>query len=154
MDESLSFVLNEDNGSTMFSKANLSVEKNPKILKTTMQILKQMKLISSKQKHAYIMNGSFGKKNLKEALDKTKTKNEKKLNTNKNKLNKMDSFGTFHENLKDTRIYVCICCERFYFFSKSTVINVKIKNKTNNIINYNLQTCSSQKKNNMFVIFV
>jgi hypothetical protein len=31
MDESLWFVLNEDNGSTMLSKANLFVEKNPKI---------------------------------------------------------------------------------------------------------------------------
>jgi hypothetical protein len=97
-----------------------------------MQILKRMKLISSKQKHAYIMNGSSSKENSKEALDKTKNKN-------KNKLNKKDSFGVFHENLKDTPIYVCVCCERFLFFSKSNVIIVKIKNKINNIINYNLQ---------------
>jgi hypothetical protein len=78
MDESLWFVLNEDNGSTMLSKANLFVEKNPKIQKTTMQILKRMKLISSKQKHAYIMNGSSGKENSKEALYKTKKKVLKK----------------------------------------------------------------------------
>jgi homoserine dehydrogenase len=48
MDESLWFVMNEDNGSTMLLKANLFVEKNPKIQKITTQILKQMKLISSK----------------------------------------------------------------------------------------------------------
>jgi hypothetical protein len=93
----------------MLSKANLFIEKNPKIQKTTMQILKRMKLISSKHKHAYIMNGSSSKENSKESLDKTKNKN-------KNKLNKKDSFGVFYENLKDTPIYVYICCERFYFF--------------------------------------
>jgi hypothetical protein len=38
MDESLKFILNEDKGSTLFTKANLFVEKNPKIQKTTMQI--------------------------------------------------------------------------------------------------------------------
>jgi hypothetical protein len=91
-----------------------------------------MKLISSKQKNAYIMNGSSGKEKSKEALDKRKKKK-------KNKLNKKYYFGIFHENLKDTPIYVCVCCERFFIFSKSTVISVKIKNKINNIMNYNLQ---------------
>jgi aspartate carbamoyltransferase regulatory subunit len=94
---------------TMLLKANLFVEKNPKIQKTTMQILKRMELISSKHKHTYIMNGSSSKENSKDALDKNKNKN-------KNILNKKDSFGIFHENLKDTPIYVCIYCERFFFF--------------------------------------
>jgi hypothetical protein len=62
------------------------------------------------------MNGSSGKENSKEALDKTKNKNKNKLNININKLNKKDSFGIFHENLKDTPIYVYVYCERLNFF--------------------------------------
>ena len=73
------------------------------------------------------MNHSSTKKNSREALDK-----------NKNKPNKKDSFVVFYENLKDTPIYACICCQRFNFFSKSTIINEKIRNKINNILNFNL----------------
>jgi hypothetical protein len=48
---------------------------------------------------------SSAKENSKEALDK-----------NKNKLNKKDSFVVFCESLKETPIYACKCCERFFFF--------------------------------------
>jgi hypothetical protein len=37
MDESLRLVLNEDNGTTLFTKANLFIGKDSKIQKTTMQ---------------------------------------------------------------------------------------------------------------------
>jgi hypothetical protein len=64
-----------------------------------------MKFVSSKLKQASIINQNFAKENSNEALGK-----------NENKLNKKDSFVIFCENLKDTPIYLCICCERLNFF--------------------------------------
>jgi hypothetical protein len=54
----------------------------------------------------------------------------------KNKNIENDSFVIFCEILKNTPIYSCICYKRLIFFPKSTMINQKIINKINKILNY------------------
>jgi hypothetical protein len=59
MDELLKFITNEVKDSTLITKANSFVGKNLNIQKPTMQILKQIKLISPKLKQIFIRNESF-----------------------------------------------------------------------------------------------
>ena len=59
MVELIKILLDEDKDSTYLDKANLFVNKNPLINKTTIQIVKQIKLISSKMEINSITNQKF-----------------------------------------------------------------------------------------------
>lgn len=114
MDDELEKILNNDPNNTYVDKANSFVTKNPTIGKTAIQIVKRMKLLSSKMK-----------------VNPTLIQKEKK------EIN--DHFVKYHIKLNDTPTFVCELCERYNFLSSSTLINEKILFQINSLLHRSLE---------------
>ena len=124
-DESMKIIFNEPNNSTLATKAKLFVGKYPTLQKSSEQILGRMKFISSRVVKTTKRNKNSTNNR---AIKKNKTKNTKKT-----------PVLIYKDIVLDTPIYPCVCCERLNFLSKSTLINEKAINQTNNLLQCELK---------------